>query len=125
MDTSWPSGETLEAWELVKDCVIEGRPLKDLAAQHTMDFRGSKIFHTIFQGFLGCSKVFWGSKFFWDLPRCYEIFQDFTRAICRVSEDSPGLIYDFPVFRGFIGVGEIGMCCRDSLRRIAWTFICS
>ena len=115
MDTSWwPSGETLEAWELVKDCVIEGRPLKDLAAQHTMDFRGCKIFHTIFQGFLGCSKML-----------LYEIFQDFTRAICRVSEDSPGLIYDFPVFRGFIGVGEIGMGCRDSLRRIAWTFICS
>lgn len=30
-----------------------------------MDFRGCKIFHTIFQGFLGCSKVFW------DVPRFY------------------------------------------------------
>lgn len=65
------------------------------------------------------------SKVFWDVPKFFGMFQDFTRAICRVSEDSPGLIYDFPVFRGFIGVGEIGMGCRDSLRRIAWTFICS
>ena len=82
---------TLEAWELVKDCVIEGRPLKDLwQSGIRIDVRGCyKIFYAMFQDFAGFSNIFQ------DVPRIFGAF-------CRVSEDSlsedsPGLIYDFLV----------------------------